>query len=165
MPAFHVSFLRSDEEQDDFKMAFGLFDPEGHGAITQKDLWNLIMGLGQMPNDKERAALLDEINALTKDELDYTDFLGVMSQLIKDIDTEDEILVAFNIFDRKNVGQIDIEDMQLAFKMLGEKLSDNELQDMLDAVIKGGAPKDADPNDPIPTTINYEMFQKMLICR
>jgi Ca2+-binding EF-hand superfamily protein len=106
--------------------------------------------------------LLDEINALAKEQLDFTDFLGIMSQLIKDFDTEDEIMSAFQQFDRRGTGEITFQDMQAAFKVLGEKVSDQDLLDMHQATIKAGSSKD---DTEICTTVSYHMFQTMLLCR
>jgi Ca2+-binding EF-hand superfamily protein len=123
-------------------MAFSLSDPEGHGTISQREMWALVLGMGQMPTDREKISLLDEINALAKEQLDFTDFLGIMSQLIKDFDTEDEIMSAFQQFDRRGTGEITFQDMQAAFKVLGEKVSDQDLLDMHQATIKAGSSKD-----------------------
>lgn len=47
----------------EFKEAFALFDKDGDGTITDKELIRVMRGLGQNPTDVEVRAMIAEVDA------------------------------------------------------------------------------------------------------
>lgn len=62
-----VSFLQADqltEEQiAEFKEAFSLFDKDGDGTITTKELGTVMRSLGQNPTEAELQDMINEVDA------------------------------------------------------------------------------------------------------
>ena len=60
-------FLQADqltEEQiADFKEAFSLFDKDGDGSITTKELGTVMRSLGQNPTEAELQDIINEVDA------------------------------------------------------------------------------------------------------
>ena len=64
-------------------------------------------------------------------EIDFEEFLQMMSKKIKDTDTEEEIRDAFRIFDKDGNGLISANELKQLMANLGEKLTDEELDEMM----------------------------------
>ena len=64
---FFFSFLPADqltEEQiAEFKEAFSLFDKDGDGTITTKELGTVMRSLGQNPTEAELQDMINEVDA------------------------------------------------------------------------------------------------------
>lgn len=54
-----------------------------------------------------------------------------MSRKMKDTDTEEEIMEAFKVFDKDGNGMISSAEIRHIMSNLGEKLTDEEMDDMI----------------------------------
>lgn len=52
----------TEEQIAEFKEAFNLFDREGKGVITTKDLGTIMRALGQNPTEAELQQLINEVD-------------------------------------------------------------------------------------------------------
>jgi centrin-3 len=64
--------------------------------------------------------------------VEYPDFLEIMTHKIADRNPTEEIYKAFKLFDDDNSGYISLKNLRKIAKELGENLSDDELQAMID---------------------------------
>ena len=55
----------------------------------------------------------------------------MMAKKMKDTDTEEEMKEAFKVFDRDNNGFISAQELRLVMANLGEKLTDEEVEEMI----------------------------------
>lgn len=99
----------TEEQIAEFKEAFSLFDKDGDGTITTKELGTVMRSLGQNPTEAElqvRAAPTDKLNRWFQDminevdadgngTIDFPEFLTMMARKMKDTDSEEEIREAF----------------------------------------------------------------------
>lgn len=56
---------------------------------------------------------------------------GLMSRKAKETDREEELREAFRVFDRNGDGYISAPELRLVMTNLGEKLTDEEVEDMI----------------------------------
>lgn len=61
-----VSFFSSSSE---FKEAFSLFDKDGDGTITTKELGTVMRSLGQNPTEAELQDMINEVDADGEDSI------------------------------------------------------------------------------------------------
>lgn len=85
-------------------------------------------------------------------EIDFEEFLQMMSKKIKDTDTEEEIRDAFKIFDKDGNGLISAHELKQIMANLGEKLTDEELDEMMrEADLNGDGHIDFEGNNNLKT--------------
>lgn len=141
----------SEDQVAEFKEAFMLFDKDEDGAITMAELGVVMRSLGQRPTETE---LRDMVNGVDQDgngSIEFNEFLQMMSKKMKGAEGEDELREAFRVFDKNNDGLISNSELRHVMTNLGEKLSDEEVDDMIkEADIDGDG------------MVNYEEFVTIL---
>ena len=86
--------------------------------------------------------------------IDFPEFLSLMARKMKDTDTEEELIEAFKVFDRDGNGFISAAELRHVMTNLGEKLTDEEVDEMIrEADVDGDG------------QINYEEFVKMMMAK
>ena len=88
------------EQIAEFKEAFSLFDKDGDGTITTKELGTVMRSLGQNPTEAELQDMINEVDQDGSGSIDFPEFLTLMSRKMHDTDTEEEIKEAFRVFDK-----------------------------------------------------------------
>jgi len=63
--------------------------------------------------------------------VDFPEFLSLMARKMKDTDTEEELIEAFKVFDRDGNGFISAAELRHVMCNLGEKLTDEEVDEMI----------------------------------
>ncbi|EEA06466.1 putative calmodulin [Cryptosporidium serpentis] len=144
----------TEEQIAEFKEAFSLFDKDGDGSITTKELGTVMRSLGQNPTEAELLDMINEIDADGNGTIDFPEFLSLMARKMKDTDTEDELTEAFSVFDRDGNGFISAAELRHVMTNLGEKLTDEEVDEMIrEADVDGDG------------QIMYEEFVKMMLAK
>ena len=121
----------TDEQVAEFKEAFSLFDKDGDGTITTKELGTVMRSLGQNPTEAELQDMINEVDADGNGTIDFPEFLSLMARKMKDTDTEEELIEAFKVFDRDGNGFISAAELRHVMTNLGEKLTDDEVDEMI----------------------------------
>lgn len=78
----------TEEQIAEFKEAFSLFDKDGDGTITTKELGTVMRSLGQNPTEAELADMINEVDADGNGTIDFPEFLTMMARKMKDTDSE-----------------------------------------------------------------------------
>lgn len=84
--------------------------------------------------------------------INFDEFAVLMVDKIKDIDSEEDIIAAFKVFDMENKGYITQHELRHVMTNLGEKLTEQEISDMMREADTDGDGK-----------INYEDFVKIMM--
>ncbi|GAB2275037.1 Calnexin-like [Dionaea muscipula] len=144
----------TDEQISEFKEAFSLFDKDGDGCITTKELGTVMRSLGQNPTEAELQDMINEVDADGNGTIDFPEFLNLMARKMKDTDSEEELKEAFRVFDKDQNGFISAAELRHVMTNLGEKLTDEEVDEMIrEADVDGDG------------QINYEEFVKVMMAK
>ena len=82
---------------------------------------------------------LNQLLKLGNGYVDYDEFIQMMTQTqIKPLSAEEELRKTFNIFDIDGNGFISPDEIKKTMEHLGEKLTDDEVNDMVKAADKNG---------------------------
>ena len=114
-----------------YRLTIYLQDKDGDGQITTKELGTVMRSLGQNPSESELQDMINEVDADNNGTIDFPEFLTMMARKMKDTDSEEEIREAFKVFDRDNNGFISAAELRHVMTSIGEKLTDEEVDEMI----------------------------------
>jgi calmodulin len=121
----------SAEQIQEFRQAFDIIDRNGDGAITVDDLATVMRAIGQSPTHNELQDMIREVDADGNDQIDFTEFLALMSRQMRQQDIEDELREAFRVFDRDGDGFITPQELRTLLISLGLDASAQVLRAMI----------------------------------
>lgn len=128
----------TEDQKADIKEAFDLFDPDGTGKIATKELKVAMRALGFEPKKEELKKLVADYDPDCLGKLSFEEFLRIMSVKMLEKDPKEEVLRAFRLFDDDETGKISFKNLKRVARELGENLTDEELQEMIDEADKDG---------------------------
>ncbi|XP_036176881.1 centrin-1 [Myotis myotis] len=128
----------TEEQKQEVREAFDLFDADGSGTIDVKELKVAMRALGFEPKKEEMKKMVSEVDKEGTGRISFNDFLAVMTQKMAEKDTKEEILRAFRLFDDDETGKISFRNLKRVANELGENLNDEELQEMINEADRDG---------------------------
>jgi centrin-1 len=126
----------TDEQRQEIREAFDLFDTDGSGKIDAKELKVAMRALGFEPKKDEIKKMISEIDKEGSGKIDFSDFLNLMTAKMSEKDSRAEIMKAFRLFDDDDSGTITFANLKRVAKELGENMTDDELREMIDEASK-----------------------------
>merc|ERR1711998_347522 len=121
----------SDEQKQELREAFDLFDTDGSGAVDATELHTAMKALGFEPKEEEIAKMVKEMDKDGDATVDFEEFCVMMAEKMNQKDGKEEMLKGFKQFDDDSTGKISFKNFKRVAKELGETLSDPELQEIL----------------------------------
>jgi centrin-1 len=128
----------TEDEIEEIKEAFDLFDTDGSGTIDPRELKAAMQSLGF---EAKNATIYQMVSDLDKDgsgAIDFDEFLDMMTARMSDKDTKDDISKVFRLFDDDKTGYISIKNLRRVAKELGETMTDEELMEMIERADSDG---------------------------
>ncbi|GAA5832546.1 hypothetical protein JCM11251_001364 [Rhodosporidiobolus azoricus] len=115
------------------KEAFALFDKRGAGTIPSASLGDVLRALGQNPTQRE---VQDLAGGVGGGDIDYNTFLQILNRPggYDAAGTADEFIRGFQVFDKEGNGYIGQGELKYVLTSLGEKLSEEEVDELLKGV-------------------------------
>ena len=103
---------------------FSMFDRNGDGKISRKELSESMEKLGVQIQEKELTQMIDKIDANGDGCVDAEEFSALYTAIMEDDSRgseEDEMREAFKVFDRNGDGFITVEELRAVLASLGLK--------------------------------------------
>merc|ERR1711998_404351 len=115
-----------EEQLDEIREAFTLFDSDASGAIDVRELKAAMRALGfDIDNDGNGT-------------IEFAEFLGMMTGKMGEKDSREDIEKVFKMFDDDNSTKITFKNLARVAEELGETIDDEELQDMINQADRDG---------------------------
>ncbi|POI36004.1 hypothetical protein CIB84_000244 [Bambusicola thoracicus] len=102
----------TEEQKQEIREAFDLFDTDGTGNIDVKELKVAMRALGFEPKKEEIKKMISDIDKEGTGKISFNDFLVVMTQKMAEKDSKEEILKAFKLFDDDETGKISFKNLK-----------------------------------------------------
>lgn len=142
----------SDLEKAELKDAFAVFDKNGDGGITTKELGEVLSAVSKRKfTQAELSRIMKRWDNDGNGEIDFGEFLAFMEQKSAGMGEIDELKEAFSVFDRDGGGTITADEIAVIMTALGEKLTKDDIALMIKAV-------DTDGNG----SVDFEEFKRMM---
>jgi Ca2+-binding EF-hand superfamily protein len=109
-----------------------LFDTNGSGTIDLNELKGAIEGLGTHSKNQLIVQMMGDIENSTNRQIDFEEFLDLMTATIGSTDTKEETSRVFNLFDDDRTGYISLDNLKRVAYDLGETMDDAELLEMIE---------------------------------
>merc|ERR1712054_302856 len=121
----------SEDEIDEIKEAFDLFDNDGSGAISVNELTS---AMGSLGFDVKHAVVYNMVADLDADgsgEIEFGEFLDVMTAKLDERNSREEIDRVFNLFDKDRNGTLEADDLSRVCKELGEDMTEEDIREVI----------------------------------
>lgn len=142
----------SQNQVRELKAAFAMLDKNHDGRVNEGEIKFMLEKLGIVLKDAMVERLMEQASKRGDGLLSEEEFLTWMARQSVQDDVMADLLAAFRVFDKDRNGYITRDELRLAMEVIGEPVSEVQLDMMLRAT-------DID-ND---GRINYEEFVRMLL--
>ncbi|XVF29362.1 hypothetical protein REPUB_Repub15cG0114500 [Reevesia pubescens] len=105
----------------ELKRVFQMFDKNGDGRITKKELNDSLENLGIFIPDVELTQMIENIDVNGDNCVDIDEFGELYQSLMDDKDEEEDMKEAFNVFDKNGDGYISVDELRSVLVSLGLK--------------------------------------------
>ncbi|XP_034031460.1 calmodulin-like protein 4 [Thalassophryne amazonica] len=119
------------DEINEFKECFSLYDRQHRGKIEAQDLITVMRCLGSSPTPAEVQRHLLNHNIDQAGELNFSSFLSIMYRQFQQEAPQKEVLEALRMADKDQKGFILASELRAKLTGLGEKLTDREVDELL----------------------------------
>ncbi|CCJ28766.1 unnamed protein product [Pneumocystis jirovecii] len=118
-----------DSSNSAYKEAFSLFDKRGKGTISRDCIGDLLRAVGQNPTLSE----ISEIEESIPEDIGFDTFLRVLNRPngFRSVGDHADFIRGFQVFDKESTGLIGVGELRYILTNLGEKLSDDEVDELL----------------------------------
>lgn len=117
----------SEHELAEFKEAFALFDKDGDGHVTQKELGLLLKSLGQHQTKQEIANMISNVDVEGDGTVTFPEFLCIIAPKMNEEISKSDIVEAFEVLDEENRGVVQAKCIRHMWTTMGEKLTHEEV--------------------------------------
>ena len=121
-----------EEELAAYRESFNMFDKDGSGSISYKEIIKIMKNFGYPMSKAEVDKMIKDFDEDGDGEINFEEFVSMMKKTtqLEEIDEDEEILRAFKAFDYNNDGKITNFEFKYILKELGfeeDRFKDDEV--------------------------------------
>merc|ERR1711920_611733 len=120
------------DQLEEIREAFKLYDTDESGTIDADELKVAMRAMGFEPKRDEVRRMIMESDRDGSGTITLETFQSVMAGKMRSRDPKEEAVKAFRLFDDDETGAISLKNLRRVAKELGENMTDDELQLIID---------------------------------
>lgn len=140
-------------DADELRRVFQMFDRNGDGRITKKELNDSLENMGIFIPDKELEQMIEKIDVNRDGCVDIDEFGALYQSIMDERDEDQDMREAFNVFDQNGDGFITVEELKSVLQSLGLKQG-RTVEDCKNMIMKVDADGDG--------RVNFTEFKQMM---
>ncbi|KAF8014126.1 hypothetical protein BT93_H0079 [Corymbia citriodora subsp. variegata] len=148
-----LSLQKGRMDAAELKRVFEMFDRNGDGRITKKELSDSLDNLRIYIPDKELAEMIEKIDVNGDGCVDIDEFGVLYRSIMDERDEEEDMREAFNVFDQNGDGFITVDELRSVLASLGLKQG-RTLEDCKRMIMKVDVDGDG--------MVNFKEFKQMM---
>merc|ERR1711907_490039 len=114
----------SEEQLDEIREAFSLFDSDASGAIDARELKAAMRALGFEVKNEELKKMVSDFDGDGTGTREFSEFLQMMTGKMGEKDSREDIEKVFKLFDDDNTNKISFRNLARVAEELGENIDD-----------------------------------------
>lgn len=140
-------------DADELRRVFQMFDRNGDGRITKKELNDSLENMGIFIPDKELAQMIQKIDVNGDGCVDIDEFGALYQSIMDERDEDEDMREAFNVFDQNGDGFITVDELKSVLQSLGLKQG-RTVEDCKNMIMKVDVDGDG--------RVNFNEFKQMM---
>lgn len=120
----------SEDFSNELKEVFPFF-ADNKKVINVKDFETAIRCIDSTISENDLKVMIDDINQNHKGNIDFSVFLNFANSRVVQENSEEDIIKSFQIFDKENTGFISSSELRVILANLGEKMTEEEIDEMI----------------------------------
>lgn len=127
----------SDQQLKSFKRAFNHYAKNNNGILKPEDLSKALKMVGIRPTEDEINEMIGEIGQ--DNPIDIVEFTICIYYFLRAADSQEELIQAFKIFDKKKQGKLPVATITQVFSSLKHPVSQPLIQELISQLDKDGS--------------------------
>ena len=112
--------------------AFYLFDADKDGMLKPKDFLKVLSkNQISLPESSEKKILSSNNDNDNPTDVSMKDFISLVNTRMKNVESEEELVEMFKIFDKKGSGKVSSGDIRSVLDDIDEPISQQELEELM----------------------------------
>ena len=112
--------------------AFYLFDNDKDGMLKSKDFLKILAkNQIRLPESSAKKLLGNYNNNENETDVSMKDFISLINTRMKKVESEEELVEMFKIFDKKGTGKVSSGDIRAVLADIDEPISQQELEELM----------------------------------
>ncbi|CAI9117320.1 OLC1v1018690C1 [Oldenlandia corymbosa var. corymbosa] len=140
-------------DADELRRVFQMFDRNGDGRITKKELNDSLEKMGIFIPEKELEQMIEKIDVNGDGCVDIDEFGALYQTIMDERDEDEDMREAFNVFDQNGDGFITVEELKTVLQSLGLKQG-RTMEDCKNMIMKVDVDGDG--------RVNFNEFKQMM---
>jgi calmodulin len=121
-----------EDKLQEYKEAFDMFDKDGSGQISVEEIQSVFKNMGNELTTQEVKEMIRDLDDDQTGEINFEEFITLMQRTMETelITEEEEVIRAFQTFDKDHSGTLSCSEFKHILTNLGDRFTDEEVNEI-----------------------------------
>ncbi|ALC42747.1 maker145 [Drosophila busckii] len=116
-----------------FREVFQYLNLDGDDSVSLREFLTVMEGLGLNPFEGDVQSLINEVDLDGNGSIEFNEFVALMINRLTQIYKAEDMIDAFQVFDKSNSGYLDAGELRTVYLALGVKITNAEIDEIISA--------------------------------